>query len=198
VLNASISGNLASSSDGAITGTFSIDSTRFKGTLSVTGTQTGLQFGGTGTDNLGDSIEFAFASNDLGFQSMTGGIQVDTGSCAGDFANVTLAATNGSGEGPGTNALPILTALSPSKVAGFIVSVTVYDSNFTNNSQVLVDGTPVLTAFSTSGTLIASMNVGIGPGTHLFSVRDVGGTRFSRICFHLLKRRSYSLRQLLH
>jgi len=90
VLNASIRGNLASSSDGAVTGTFSINSTCFKGNLSVTGTQTGLQFGGSGADNLGDSIEFAFASNDLGFQSMTGGIQVDTGACAGDFADVTL------------------------------------------------------------------------------------------------------------
>lgn len=177
VLNASISGNLVSTSDGAVTGTFSINSTCFKGNLSVTGTQTGLQFGGTGTGNLGDSIEFAFASNDLGFQSMTGGIQVDTGSCAGDFAGATLAAQNGTGGGgTGTNAVPILTALSPSKVAGFILSVTVYGSNFTINSQVLIDGNPVLTGFGNSGALNASVNATLGPGTHLFSVRDVGGT----------------------
>jgi hypothetical protein len=70
--------------------------------LNVTGTQTGSQFGGTATDNLGDTIEFAFASSNFLFQSMTGIIQVDSGSCAGDVADVMLAGGNNSTTGGGS------------------------------------------------------------------------------------------------
>jgi hypothetical protein len=90
-VNANITANLTSGSGGSVTGTFLISSVCFQGVLNVMGTQTGSQFGGTATDNLGDTIEFAFASTDFQFQSMTGIIQVDTGSCAGDVAGATLA-----------------------------------------------------------------------------------------------------------
>ena len=93
VLNASITANLTSAGT-SISGTFSISSNCFKSTLNVTATQTSSsQFGGTGGDNAGDSITFAFASNSASFQSMTGTIQVNTGSCANDVANTTLAQT---------------------------------------------------------------------------------------------------------
>jgi hypothetical protein len=85
-LTASITATLQSSGSN-ITGTFSTNSSCFKGNLNVSGTQTGSQFGGTASDSLGDSIEFAFA----GSSSLSGIIQVDTGACASGVADATLA-----------------------------------------------------------------------------------------------------------
>jgi hypothetical protein len=100
VLSGSITANLAGGGAG-ITGTFSITSSCFQGSLNVTAGQTSnTQFGGTGADNSGDRITFAFAATSTSFQSMSGTIQVNSGPCAGDVADVTLARSSGSTQLP--------------------------------------------------------------------------------------------------
>src|SRR6185436_14134654 len=60
ILSSSISANLTNGGS-SIAGTLAISSSCFKGNLSVAATQVGIQFAGTASNNLGDSIEFASA-----------------------------------------------------------------------------------------------------------------------------------------
>jgi len=175
-LNSTITANFVSGNNGSVTGTLSVSSTCFKGSLNVTGMQVGNQFGGTGSDAFGDSVEFAFIG-DLLFHTMNGTLIVDSGPCTGAAGSVTLGQTQNGGGPPQTDAVPIISLLSPSKVAGVTTaSVTVLGNNFTASAQVLVNGVAVPTIFRGAGTLQATITGGPAIVTLMISVRDVGGT----------------------
>jgi hypothetical protein len=101
-LNSTIVANLNGPIGGAFStaGSFSIASTCFKGSLDVFAKQVGAQFGGTATDNLGDSISFGSIVG----ENIEVTINVDTGSCAGSTGFGTLVAVK-SGEGSGGGAI---------------------------------------------------------------------------------------------
>lgn len=73
-----------------LTGNLSISSPCFN-QLSLSGQQIGAEAPFTGTDGLGDSVQFVAVANDTAFTTASGVYSVDAGSCSGDFGTFSAA-----------------------------------------------------------------------------------------------------------
>jgi len=89
---------------------------------------------------------------------------------------------------PGTNPIPVLDSLTPSSVraGSSSLTITLAGSGFTSSSTVFVNGTPVATSFSSSGTLTAVLPAGMIHAPATLSITIVtpgpgGGISASRV-----------------
>lgn len=178
VLNGYIQGDFAVDTNFNVSGNFGSSVPCFSN-LNVQGVQIGGAFSGTAA---GGSAQFNFESSDIGSDSMTGLLTVNQACYPFGNGPSGAAFTLTKGTSASTIAVPnlppVLTAVSPTKVANVdLGGVNVLGSNFTSKSQVLIDGMPAyVTSLISPGFLSASLLQMIGQGVHSVSVTDSGNT----------------------